>query len=155
MKFQPKTLKEALYNTIHRHPRLSISAMAEQLNMAESYLYRSALPDQDTDGPEASGVRFPLKQLVPLIRLTGDFQALDMIENSLGRVAIPIPSTEKISVDKLQTKAIHSASEFGRLMSEVHGAMVDGTISDREKQKICKAGWEAVTAIMQVIKSCE
>ncbi|MCB2218031.1 MAG: hypothetical protein KQH59_18365 [Desulfobulbaceae bacterium] len=155
MRFQPKTLKEALYNTIHRHPELTISAMAEQLNMAESYLYRSALPDQDTDGPEASGVRFPLKQLVPLIRLTGNFQALDLIENSLGRVAIPIPAADKIDVDRLQSKAIHSASEFGRLMGEVHNAMLDGTISEKEKQKICRVGWEAVTAIMQVIKGCE
>lgn len=154
MKYLPQTLKDALHDTIHRHPTLSVSAIAEQLNMAESYLYRSALPDPDTDGPNATGARFPLKQLVPLIKITGDFQVLNFIENSLGRVAIEIPD-QNASGDHLQKQAIKSAAEFGKMMQEISVAIDDGEISKKEKQKICRSGWEAVTAIMQVIKRCE
>ncbi len=154
MRYRPQTLKEALYNTIHRHQELSVSAIAEELNMAESYLYRSALPDQDTDGQNASGVRFPLKQLAPLIRLTGDFQTLDIIENSLGRVAIQLPKGDA-TPGEVQKEAIKSAAEFGRLMREIHLALEDDHLSRKEKELICKVGHEAVTAIMQVIKGCE
>ncbi len=66
MEHNVKTLKEALHNTIHRHPKLSVEAIAEQIGMTTIYLYRAALPDSDTDGPCASGMRFPLKQVVPL-----------------------------------------------------------------------------------------
>lgn len=154
MRYQPRTLKEALYNTIHRNPELGVGAIAEQLNMAESYLYRSALPDQDTDGPNASGVRFPLKQLIPLIKATGDYQVLDHIENCLGRVAIHVPR-EQATPDVLQMKAINSAAEFGRLMGEVHQALADDKLSRSEKDLICKVGWEAISALMQIIVSCE
>ena len=49
-----------IYRTIHHHDNLSVEAIAEELNMAPSYLARAALPDADMAGANASGVRFPL-----------------------------------------------------------------------------------------------
>jgi len=96
----------------------------------------------------------PLKQLIPLIKATGDFQVLDHIENCLGRVAIHIPK-EQATPDVPQMKAINSAAEFGRLMGKVHQALADDKLSRPERDQICKIGWGVVSAIMQIIVSCE
>lgn len=155
MSDEARTLKEALYNTIHRHPRLSVEAIAEQLDMAPSYLYRAATPDPDTDGPNASGVRFPLKQLIPLVRATDDFQSLDFIERSLGRVAIPVERLQKTSVASLCRDAIHASAEFGDLMRELEASCEDGKLSTSERQRIAKEGWEAIRSIMAIVAACE
>lgn len=148
------TLKESLYRTIHHHPRLSVEAIAEELNMAPSYLARAALPDQDmTD--TGSGVRFPLKQLVPLTRITKDFQVLDHIENALGRVAVEIPCDCDTCFPILRDGALAAAAEFGDLMQEITRSCEDGKISEAEKEQIAKEGWEAITAIVKVIKSVQ
>jgi len=149
-----KTLKQALYNTIHHHHSLSVEAIAEELNMSPSYLARAALPDTDMDEINGTGVRFPLKQLIPLIRTTGDFQSLDFIENTLDRVAIDIPESVA-SLKSLQNDAVRAAAEFGDLMTEISYSCDDNTITAEESERICKEGWEAITAIMRIIVSCE
>lgn len=155
-KREARTLKEALYNTIHHHPTLSVEAIAEELGMAASYLYRSATPDPDTDGPNASGVRFPAKQLVPLIRVTSDYQTLDYMERALGRVAVVIPSPDNTDLSKeLCRCALKAGAEFGQLMQAVEGAMDDGVVSEAERTRIAKEGWEAIQAIMAVVAKCE
>ncbi len=150
-----RTLKEALHKTIHQHETLSVEAMAEELGVSASYLYRSVLPDEDmSKGKKTTGVRFPLKQLAPLIRLTGDFQALDHIEQSLGRVAIPLPPT-RASVKTLQIDAMKAVAEFGDLMRVLAESCADNTLDKAERRQICKEGYEAVQAIMQIVASCE
>ena len=150
---QTKTLKQALYDTIHHHDSLTIEAIAEQLGMTTSYLYRAATADADTDGDSASGVRFPLKQLVPLIRCTGDTQALDLIEFTLGRVAIPLPKKSSITPDNVRQNAMTAMSEFGDLVREVEGSIKDGQITEQEQQRINKEGREAIQAIMLLLSS--
>lgn len=145
---QVKTLKQAIYDTIHHHETLSVAAIAEQIDMAPSYLYRAATLDPDTEGPEVSGVRFPLKYLMPLVRVTGDFQILDLIEFSLGRVAIPIPKPEKTNTSDLQTKALNAVIEFGDFIKAVTLSIQDGTITCDEQQKLEREGNEAIQAIM-------
>jgi hypothetical protein len=145
-----KTLKDALYTTIHNN-KLSIEAIADPLNMAPSYLYRAALPDPDTDGPNASGVRFPLRQLVPLIRITGDCGVLDLIEFQLGRVAIPIPKHHHDPAD-IQTKAIESVVKIGKLVKGIRDSISDGKISAKEQVLIEKEGREAIQSIMALIQ---
>jgi len=150
---QTKTLKEALYDTIHHHHSLTVEAIAEQLDMPKSYLYRAALPDMDTDGENASGVRFPLKQLVPLIRTTNDYQVLDLIEFTLGRVAITIPNKNSTTVRDVQDNALSAMVEFGELIKEIQLAIADGNISDKEQERIERDGREAIQAIMLLINS--
>ena len=150
-----ETLKQALYNTIHKHPRLSLEAIAEDINMSTSYLARAALPDTDMDERNTSGVRFPLKQLAPLIRATGDFQILDYIENSLGRVAVEIPTNKDTCFPILRDAALTAAAEFGDLMQEITKSCEDGEVSEAERDRITKEGWEAITAIVSVIKGLE
>lgn len=150
MRGSSNTLKEALYNTIHGSGK-SIAAIAEELNMSQSYLYKSALPD---DGDDASGVKFPLKQLIPLIRATGDFQVLNYIERSFHRISIPYPATSA-DPDTIQIDAIAAAAEFGDMMREVSTSCAGGRFNRKDRERIHKEGWEAIEAIMRVIIGCE
>jgi len=150
-----KTLKQATYDTIHHHPTLSVEAIAEQMGMSASYLYRSATLDPDTDGPDASGVRFPLKQLIPLTRVTGDYQVLDLIEFTLGRIAIPLPQPGKGSTTDMQTKALNAVVEFGDLIREINFSITDGNISEEDRRRIEREGREAVQSIMVLLQSIE
>lgn len=154
MSNEARSLKDALYKTIH-NCKLPIEALAEEVGMAASYLYRSALPDPDTDGTDASGVRFPLKKVIPLIRATGDFQVMDYLERTLGRVAVVVKADGEKSTAALANQAIFAAAEFGDLMREINHSLGDGKLTQDERDRIQVEGWEAVIAIVQLLKSCE
>jgi len=146
------TLRDCLYRTIHRNGK-PLKAIAEEIGMAESYLSRSALPDME-DSETGTGCRFPLKKLIPLIHATDDYSVLDFIEQSLGRVAIHLP---KISNDlpDICRLTMQTVKEFGQLMSEIESSMADGNVNERERSRIRKEGYEAVQAIMNLVKSVE
>lgn len=154
MTSEARTLKDALYHMIHRHPTKSLEAIAEEIGMARSYLTRAALPDPDIDDRETSGVRFPLKKLIPLTRATGDYAALDYIERALDRVAVPVPQVSSGDCAELSDHAIKAAAEFGDLMREAHAALADGKITRYEREVIAREGYEAVQAIMMVVLAC-
>ena len=88
-----KTLRECLYETIHRTHGRSLKLIAEEIGMSQSYLTRAALPDHDED-EGGSGCRFPLNKLVPLIKATNNYSVLDSLEASVGRVAVAMPKGE-------------------------------------------------------------
>lgn len=146
------TLKECLYDTIHRN-RKPLKAIAEEIGMAESYLTRAALPDQD-ESDTGTGCRFPLKRLIPLIRATGDFRVLDFIERSLGRVAVPLPDPAKSSRD-IYRLSLQSVREFGELMGTIEKSLEDGKLSKKETETIQREGHEAIQAIVNLLSIIE
>lgn len=147
---QTKTLKEALYDTIH-HGRIPPKAIAEQLGMARSYLYRSATEDPDQGDERSTGVRFPAKQIVPLIRATGDYQVLDLMEFQLNRVAVPVPDPGALTVKDIRVQAMRAMVEFGDLIKQIEESLEDGVVTEKERSLIEKEGMEAVKAIMLLI----
>lgn len=146
------TLKECLYDTIHRN-RKPLKAIAEEIGMAESYLTRAALPDQD-ESDTGTGCRFPLKRLIPLIRATGDFQVLDFIERSLGRVAVPLPDPAK-SYRDIYCMSLKSVKEFGELMGVLEQSLEDGSLTKNETERIVREGHEAIQAIVNLLSVVE
>lgn len=147
------TLREVLYETIHRDPVKPMKVIAEELGMAESYLTRAALPDPE-EAENGCGCRFPLKKLIPLIQITGNFAVLDHIEHSLGRVAIKLPQGEQ-GMKQVVRLTMTTVKEFGELIAQLDAGMADGSLSDHEISRIEKEGYDAVQAItilMQVIK---
>ncbi|SDP29161.1 phage regulatory CII family protein [Desulforhopalus singaporensis] len=149
---QTKTLKEALYDTIH-HSRIPPKAIAEQLDMALSYLYRAATEDPDMGNESATGVRFPAKQIVPLVRITGDYQVMDLMEFQLGRVAIPIPESGSLTIEDIRAQAMRATIEYGELIKKLEESIADGVVTDKEQQQIEKEGMDAVKAIMLLISA--
>jgi hypothetical protein len=146
------TLKECLYQTIHRNNK-PLKAIAEEIGMAESYLTRSALPDPD-ESDTGTGCRFPLKKLIPLIHATGDFAVLDFIELSLGRVAFALPVGKK-DVNGICRLALRSVKEFGELMAAIDKSMADSLLTVQETERIRREGYEAIQTIMTLIHAVE
>ncbi len=146
------TLKDCLYQTLHRNNK-PLKAIAEELGVSESYLYRSALPDQE-DSETGTGCRFPLKKLIPLILVTGDYCTLDHIENALGRVAIFLPKSDAGLTD-ICRMSLRSVREFGELMAEVTKSLEDSRIRDDEMSRILTEGYEAQQAIAALIAAIE
>lgn len=142
------TLKDCLYSTIHRN-RKPLKLIAEEIGMSENYLTRSALPDPE-ESDTGSGCRFPLKKLIPLIRATGDFSVLDLIEDSLGRVAIPVPRANE-SMKDICRLTMKSVKEFGELMAVLDASMTDGRLTKNEVASLQGEGYDAIQAITNLI----
>lgn len=139
------SIKEALHNTIHRHPTKSVAAIAEEIGVSENYLYRAALPDQEEGGSD-SGCRFPLKKLIPLIRATGDFQALDYIEQALGRVAVPV-SLPDCAADSLPLVLAKSVEQFSKLLNEYADMIADFRVTKDEAERFEGKAFSAMRQI--------
>jgi len=142
------TLKECLYQTVHRNHK-PLKRIAEEIGLSETYLTRAALPDAE-ESDTGSGVRFPLKKLIPLVQSTSDYTVLDYIEQSVGRVAFKLPPPSSNMSDACFL-AMAAVKEFGHLMGEVASATEDFKISEREEKKILKEGLDAIQAIATLL----
>ncbi len=147
------TLKDCLYRTIHRN-RKPLKALAEELGISENYLSRAALPDSE-ESETGTGCRFPLKKLIPLIRATGDYSTLDYIERSLGRVAVALPENGARSLRDVCRLSLKAVGEFGDLMREVEKSVKDDLVTDAEMGRVRVEGYQAVAAIMTLIRAME
>lgn len=147
------TLRESLYNTIHRSKK-PLKVIAEEIGISENYLTRAALPDQE-DSDTGTGCRFPLKKLIPLIRATNDYSVLDHIEHSLGRFGVLLPPQSGTLTADVYRLAMKSVTEFGKLMSHVELATADHKIKPAERENILREGYEAVQAIMSLMVACK
>ncbi|NMB83025.1 MAG: hypothetical protein GYA14_14530 [Ignavibacteria bacterium] len=87
------SIKSCLYETIHRNKK-SVAQLADETGISSSYLYRSALPTDE------SGVRFPLDYLLPLMKATNNYSVLKHIANLCGFVLTPLPHLKKNKKEK-------------------------------------------------------
>lgn len=87
------SIKSCLYETIHRNKK-SVAQLADETGISSNYLYRSALPTDE------SGVRFPLDYLLPLMKATGNFSVLKHIANLCGFILIPFPRFKQNKKEK-------------------------------------------------------
>lgn len=77
-------IKELLYRTAHRN-RKSVKQLADETGISENYLYRACMPlDQ-------SGVKFPLENLLPLMKAAEDYSILSHLANLCGFILVKIP----------------------------------------------------------------
>ena len=138
------------------NPTDSQYQLAEEVGMSPSYLTRSALPDKDdADDPGlATGCRFPLKKLIPLIRASSDFRLLDYIERSLGRVAFSVPRNRP-GFERLHAELSKSIKEFGELVKVVGDSLEDGKITDAEREHCTKEGYELIQAVALLLHSLD
>jgi hypothetical protein len=147
------TLKDCLYKTIHRNKK-PLKAIAEEIEMAESYLTRSALPDLE-ESETGTGCRFPLKKLIPLIHATDDFCTLDFIERSLGRVAVKLPGAKVGALRDVCRLSLRAVSEFGELMREVEKSLADNVIKPAEMERIREECFQTIEALLTLMNTLE
>lgn len=148
-----KTLKEALYDTIHRGEK-PLKVVAEEIGVSINYLTRAALPDLE-ESETGTGCRIPLNKLIPLIRATNDFQVLDAIEHSLGRCGVLLPPLGRMSAAYTASVSIKAIGEFGELLKEIEKSTKDRKITSAERDRIQREGYQTIQSIYQLMAACE
>ena len=148
-----KTIKECLYDTIHRNKK-PLKLIAEEIGISESYLTRSALPDTE-ESDTGTGCRFPLKKLVPLIRATGDYSVLDNIEHNLGRFGVALPPPVAAPPADVCLQTMKAVADFGDLVRTVYQAIADNKIKPNERDQILGGGYKTVQSILVLMSACK
>ena len=144
------TLNNALYRTIHKNKK-SLELIAEEMDMSVSYLTRSALPDT-SENPNGSGCRFPLKKLPALVRVTEDFQVLDHLEHSVGRVAFRLPKPHACSKE-MHRIVMQEVAAFGEFIGEIEKDLQHSRLSDTDKERIIDDGYVVAEKLIQLIET--
>lgn len=78
------TIKTLLYKAIHRSKK-SAAQVADEIGISYSYLCRAGLPTDE------NGCRFPVELMVPLMKVTGNYDLLKHIAGLSGYLTVKIP----------------------------------------------------------------
>lgn len=135
----PATLRDALHEMVFNSP-IPAKAQAEELNVGLSYLYNAA-------NPQLEGFEYQLRLLVQHTRITGNFAALDFLERSVGRVAIPLRkhdwSLQRTIAPKDLTQGLLKATkELGEAAAVLHQSLCDGAMTETEARRCRKEVFE-------------
>lgn len=145
----PATLREALYNLIHKSS-IPAKAQAEELGLSLSYLYNSC-------NSELEGFEYQLRLLAPHTRLTENYSAIDFIEKALGRVAIEIPDCgcKGHNPETLAAGLMLIAKEMGEAADCVCRSLEDGILGKIEIERCKKETWDLIVQAMKLYKKLE
>jgi len=100
------------------------------------------------------GHKFGLMQLIPVMEATGSTRALDYLAGAMGAVVIRLPRPGQ-GHPTTERDAVAAVREFGELMAAVGAALDDGHISPDERRRITREGYDALQAIMTLLKRVE
>lgn len=143
-----KTLKDFLYDTIHRNKK-TVEQLADETGISDNYLYRACLK---VDKKSKSGVKFPIEHLVPLMKAANDYSILKYIAQICGFLLVKLPVfTGKPAVDmdllsqyqQCTARAISAMLDFFKSPSPknfeiVSNALHDVMIKCVEAKKYCE-----------------
>jgi hypothetical protein len=79
------SIKLILYKMVHRNKK-PLMAIADETGISANYLVRTALPIDE------SGARFPLDNLITLVKATKDYSILKHLANLCGFLIVKIPN---------------------------------------------------------------
>lgn len=145
-KFHPDmTLQEAIYESIH-HGKQPLKAIAEDLGMTENNLTQIGL--------EYPNSHLWAKRIPPIIRSSGVYLILDVLEHSVGRVGFTLPTVSERPTADICKLTMKSMSEFGELVKEIEKAINNNKIEQPEKKRILKEGHEAIKSILTLMHAC-
>jgi hypothetical protein len=124
---QHDTLADALYCTIH-HADVGTTQIAESLGVRRGYLLDAANPDRED-------VQFQARLLVPLVRVTGNYCVLDLLEHQVRRVAASIPADVTPGAEGPADIFNHAAAlldEANAVIQEARRSIADQVITGDE-----------------------
>lgn len=119
--------------------RYPLKALAPLVDKAESSL-RNELMQQN-------GYKLGIVTAVQIMKLTGDFSALDWIERRFDRLAVRIPTSAPTREEDLVTYAGRIARETGDVLVNLGAALADGQMTAVEREKIKTETYEALRAL--------
>lgn len=140
------TLKEAVHRMIEASP-IPTRTLAEELGISYSYLMNAGNPD-------LPDFKLPARHLIPLTRLTGDYSAIDFIENSLGRAAFKLPDAD-VDIIEAQKKLLATVNRFGTLVKNATEALEDGRIVPKEAVQLEHDAYALITETLRFVNSIE
>lgn len=88
------------------------------------------------------------------MQLTGSIQPLDALAAEMGTVCVPLPPAGD-GCHPVHRQCMVAVQEFGRLMGATADALEDGTITADERDAIAAKGYEALAAIVALLKAVE
>jgi hypothetical protein len=147
----PQTLRDALHDMVLNSP-IPAKAQAEELGVPLSYLYNAA-------NPQLEGFEYQLRLLLQHIRITGNFAALDFLERSLGRVAVPLRQSERTDERHNSKDVILSllklTAELGAIAQTLHQTLTDRALTEADARRARKDTWEIVKTTTQLYHELE
>lgn len=140
------TLKEAIHQIIDNSP-IPSRTLAEELGISYSYLMNAANPD-------LPDFKLPARHIIPLTRLTGDFAAVDFIENSLGRTALALPAGNS-TIKEIRAELFDAVGSFGDLVKKSTDALADGRVTAVEAIEIEQQGYHLINEVLEFMQAVE
>jgi hypothetical protein len=134
------TLRDALHDNIFNSGRPA-KQIADELGISYSYLASAGNPNLEE-------FHFQLRHLIPLTKATGNYDTLDYIERTLGRVAFSVPAVGLVSEVAAETANI--VREAGHLLTEMGKALEDGRIQSHEWPGIARECEHVISAVCRL-----
>jgi len=142
----PRTLREAVQYMIH-DSELAIEIQAEHLGIKPQTLYNYGNPNLEEDGHH-----YPLKHLLPHMRLTENPVVLRYLAHQLGYALIPIQAKHKPGVtlpairtpEKILRQFTRVTKELGDVSKTLLKDLGDGTASAEDARRGHKETWDLI-----------
>ena len=87
------------------------------------------------------------------MKLTGSMEGLKYLAAGMNAVCVVMPSQE--GNHPVHRQCLSTVDEFGQLMRTMAQALEDGTITRTERDEIASSGYDALAAIVSLLKSVE
>ena len=148
---RPMTLREIVQDTVFQS-REGVPSIAEELGYHVHSLY-SMLSPKDI---ENRGHKLGLMDFVRILRKTGDFRALDKLNQEFGRVSFELPEPDKSMTDRDWLRhAARMAKEPGEALAALSTAIADGVIDEGERKRLRKEAFDVIRAAMMLYTALE
>jgi hypothetical protein len=142
---QTQDIKDVLHSTVHENVK-PVKVIADEIGISSNYLYRAALPDDE------SGVKFPIQFLIPLMKSTNNYSLLRHIAKVSGFLTVKMPLMTANKKDELEivdeyqdatVKVLKALKTFFNEPTSINYNLVDQALLDvMEKsssaQKYCE-----------------
>lgn len=104
---------------------------------------------------ERSGHKTGVELLLPIMDVTGSHLPMDVMADELGMVCVSLPAPHGEEDHPVHQQCMVVVQEFGKLMGTTAEALEDGTITAEERDAIAAKGYEALAAIVKLLKVVE
>lgn len=140
-------LQDAIYRTVHDgHPRGAVG-LAPLIGMKSGTLNNKADPAHDSE--------LTLRESIPLMRETRDYQILATLAAAVDHAVIPLGDFSGTSDTELLDLYAKYHSKVGKAAGEVSKALADGRITQAEVREVRQAFIRAARANLAFVARLE
>lgn len=142
--------QENLTSILHRDVKAAPSGLsAKEIAHAVGRDYQTLMSELSRQPNHKLGANLVL----PLMRLTGSMEGLKYLAAGMNAVCVVMPAQE--GSHPVHRQCLSTVDEFGQLMRATAQALEDDTITRAERDEIASRGYDALAAIVSLLKSVE